>query len=144
MSEEIHRGSCLCGGVRYEVSGPLRNVIACHCTQCRKQTGHFLAATAAKLEHFRATKSDGLKWYASSASAERGFCGTCGSTLFWQGKGLDYVAIAAGTLDGDSGLRIEGHIFCADKGDYYQISEGDYQRSEDSLTNEAEPLPSQG
>ena len=58
---------------------------------------------------------------------KRGFCATCGSTLFWQGKGRDYIAIAAGTLDGDSGLRIEGHIFCADKGDYYQISGGDYQ-----------------
>ncbi len=128
MSDGTHKGSCLCGGVRYEVSGPLRNVIACHCTQCRKQTGHFMAATAARLEHFRVTKSDELKWYASSAMAERGFCGACGSTLFWQGKGRDYVAIAAGTLDGDTNLRLEGHIFCADKGDYYQISDGDYQR----------------
>lgn len=125
---ELHKGSCLCGGVRYEVRGSLRDVIGCHCTQCRKQTGHFMAATAAKLEHFRVIKVDGLKWYASSATAERGFCGICGSTLFWQGKGRDYVAIAAGSLDGASGLRIAGHIFCADKGDYYAISEGDYQR----------------
>ncbi len=129
VSEQVHQGSCLCGAVRYEVKGPLRNVIACHCTQCRKQTGHFLAATAAKLEHFRLHKDDGLAWYAASAEAKRGFCATCGSTLFWQGNGRDYVAIAAGSLDGDSGLRIEGHIFCASKGDYYQIDDGDYQRA---------------
>ena len=98
--------------------------------QCRKQTGHFMAATAAKLEHFRLVRDNSLRWYASSAMAERGFCGICGSTLFWQGKGRDYVAIAAGSLDGASGLRIAGHIFCADKGDYYAISEGDYQRDQ--------------
>jgi hypothetical protein len=128
MSDAIYHGSCLCGSVRYEVHGPLRNVIGCHCLQCRKQTGHFMAATAAKLEHFRVTRSDGLKWYESSSKAERGFCATCGSTLFWRGTGRDYVAIAAGSLDAASGLRIEGHIFCADKGDYYEISDGEYQR----------------
>ena len=128
MNSGPHKGSCLCGGVCYEVSGPLRNVIACHCTQCRKQTGHFMAATAARLEHFRVTKSNELRWYASSAMAEREFCGACGSTLFWQGKGRDYVAIAAGTLDGDTNLRLVGHVFCADKGDYYEISDGGYQR----------------
>jgi hypothetical protein len=129
MSEEHHAGSCLCGAVLYEVEGPLREVIACHCTQCRKQTGHFMAATAAKLDKFRIVRDEGLRWYRSSDSAQRGFCQICGSTLFWQGKGRDYVAIAAGTVDGDTGLRIAGHIFCADKGDYYEITDGDYQRA---------------
>lgn len=124
----VHRGSCLCGAVAYEADGPLRNVIGCHCTQCRKTTGHFMAATAADHDSFRITRRDGLAWYRSSASAERGFCKVCGSTLFWQGDGRNYVAIAAGTLDGPTGLRIEGHIFCADKGDYYDIFDGDYQR----------------
>jgi hypothetical protein len=129
MSEERHSGSCLCGAVAYEVEGPLREVIGCHCTQCRKQTGHYMAATAAKLDKFRIVKDEGLRWYRSSDMAERGFCQICGSTLFWQGKGRDYVAIAAGTVDGDTGLRIAGHIFCADKGDYYEIMDGNYQRS---------------
>jgi len=128
MSESPHRGSCLCGGVVYEVEGPLRDVIDCHCSQCRKQTGHFMAATAAKHTDFRMVKGDTLQWYRSSPTAERAFCSVCGSTLFWQGKGRDYIAIAAGTLDGPTGLRTEGHIFCADKGDYYEIQCGDYQR----------------
>ena len=129
MSEEHHTGSCLCGGVAYEVEGPLREVIGCHCTQCRKQTGHYMAATAAKLGKFRIVRDEGLRWYRSSDMAERGFCQICGSTLFWQGKGRDYVAIAAGTVDGETGQRIAGHIFCADKGDYYDIADGDYQRA---------------
>jgi hypothetical protein len=129
MSATVHRGSCLCGGVVYEVEGPLRDVIGCHCGQCRKQTGHFMAATAAKHTDFKVVKQDDLKWYTSSDFAERAFCGTCGSTLFWQRKGGDYIAIAAGTLDTPTGIRIEGHIFCADKGDYYEILDGDYQRS---------------
>ena len=130
MSATVHRGSCLCGGVVYEVEGPLRDVVGCHCSQCRKQTGHFMAATAAKHTDFRMVKQATLKWYAASPTAERAFCATCGSTLFWQGKGRDYIAIAAGSLDGPTGLRTEGHIFCADKGDYYDIADGDYQRAQ--------------
>ena len=129
MSEERHRGSCLCGAVAYEVQGALREVIGCHCTQCRKQTGHYMAATAAKLDKFRILKEEGLRWYRSSDKARRGFCQICGSTLFWQGDGRDYVAIAAGTVDGETGQRIARHIFCANKGDYYDITDGAYQRA---------------
>ncbi len=123
-----HTGSCLCGKVVYEVNGPLRDVVGCHCTQCRKTTGHFLAATAASLPDFRLVRDEGLAWYRSSDTAKRGFCRECGSTLFWQADARDYIAIAAGSLDGETGLKVEGHIFCADKGDYYEVKDGDYQR----------------
>jgi hypothetical protein len=88
-----------------------------------------MAATAAKHELFRIIEDEGLKWYRSSEEAERGFCGVCGSTLFWQGTGRNYIAIAAGTIDGETGVKTEGHIFCADKGDYYDIMDGGYQRA---------------
>lgn len=117
-------GGCLCGAVRYEVRGPLRTIIACHCTQCRRQTGHFMASTSCRLEDFALTREDGLRWYQSSASARRGFCGQCGSVLFWEGKGSDRVSISAGSLDGRTGLKIAQHIFVADKGDYYTIADG--------------------
>jgi hypothetical protein len=120
-------GSCLCGAVKYEVTGPLRPILACHCIQCRKQTGHYLAATAAALSDFAFTEMRGLKWYRSSPAAERGFCKTCGSVLFWKGDGADQISITAGSLDGETGLALDGHIFCAFKGDYYQISGGSYQ-----------------
>ena len=114
-------GGCLCGAVRYEVHGPLRAVVMCHCTQCRRMTGHIMAATAARHKDFRLLSEEGLRWYTSSEEARRGFCMLCGSTLFWQGAARDYLSIAAGSLDDSSGLRIACHIFTADKGGYYEI-----------------------
>ncbi len=111
-------GSCLCGAVRYTVSGPLRPVIACHCAQCRKTSGHYVAATSAAREQV-VIKGE-VTWFQSSESARRGFCGTCGSSLFWDGPG-SHLSIHAGTLDGATGVRVVGHIYCADKGDYYDI-----------------------
>jgi len=128
MSDDVKTGSCLCGEVAYEVTGPLRPVVNCHCLQCRKTTGHFMAATGAKLTNFTITEDKGLKWYRSSDTARRGFCGTCGATLFWQADGKDYVAITAGTVDGETGLHTEGHIFCESAGDYYEIAGGDFQQ----------------
>lgn len=114
-------GSCLCGAVRYRVTGRLRPVIACHCTQCRKTSGHHVAATSAPREGV-AVEGD-VTWYASSEFARRGFCGICGANLFWDGPG-SHLSIFAGTLDGDPGVRLAGHIFCADKGAYYEIADG--------------------
>ncbi len=119
----VRSGGCLCGAVRYEVHGSLRPIVACHCTQCRRTTGHFLAATAARRADFRLLEQTGLRWYVSSPEARRGFCAQCGSTLFWEGAGRDYLSIAAGTLDDSSGLGIACHIFVADKGAYYQITD---------------------
>lgn len=123
-------GSCLCGAVAYEVTGPLRPVVACHCTQCRKQTGSYMHATAANDADFRITSDRGLKWYRASKDAKRGFCAECGSVLFWKGEGRDYVAIAAGSIDGATGLQLEGHIFCDNAGDYYEICGGSYRRGQ--------------
>lgn len=124
MTAFTARGSCLCGGVRYEVRGRLRPVVACHCTQCRKTTGHFMAATAARRSEFTLVVDSGLCWYASSASARRGFCRICGATLFWDRPGRDSISIAAGTLDTPSGVSIVQHIHTADKGDYYTLADG--------------------
>ena len=114
-------GSCLCGAVRFTVEGPLRAVVACHCGQCRKATGNYVAATGARRG---AVAVDGaVTWFRSSDAARRGFCGTCGSNLFWDGPS-DHLAIMAGALDGPTGLTLAGHIFCADKGDWYEIPDG--------------------
>jgi hypothetical protein len=86
-------------------------------------TGHIMAATAARHADFRLLSDAGLAWFASSTDARRGFCRHCGSTLFWQGDGRDYVSIAAGTLDDSGGLQIAAHIFTADKGGYYEIAD---------------------
>jgi len=111
-------GSCLCGQIRYSVTGPLRPVIACHCVQCRKTSGHHVAATSARRSDIAI--SGDVTWYASSDTAKRGFCGACGSNMFWDGSGQN-LSVFTGTLDGETGLAMAGHIFCADKGDYYEI-----------------------
>jgi hypothetical protein len=121
-------GSCLCGAVKYEVHGAMRDVIACHCRECRRQTGTYMSATAAADGDLKLVESRGLKWFRSSATARRGFCAECGTVLFWKGDGRDYTAIAAGSLDDASGLRLEGHVFCAEAGAYYEIAGGDYRR----------------
>ena len=125
-------GSCLCGAVRYEVHGPLRPVDYCHCTQCRKSSGHFVAATACHPEHLTLTREESLRWYRSSETAERGFCADCGSSLFWRPSHGRHVSIMAGTLDGPTGLRDTEHIFVADAGDYYRIADGLPQYDGDS------------
>jgi hypothetical protein len=127
MSDQVYRGSCLCGACAYEVQGVLRNIIACHCTQCRKQTGHFLAATSASLVDFRLLRSEPLRWYRASNTAQRGFCSNCGSLLFWQADEAAQISITPGSIDGPTGLAIEGHIYCADKGDYYTIPDEGYR-----------------
>ena len=118
------RGHCLCEGVRYEVRGPLRPVVYCHCEMCRRTSGHFVAATACAREDLILTSSATLQWYDSSSSARRGFCGKCGASLFWDPRGEGRIAIMAGTLDSPTGLSAKGHIFVAEAGDYYRIADG--------------------
>ena len=114
-------GGCLCGSVRYEVRGPLRPVVDCHCTQCRRTSGHFAAFTAARPQDLILTGSQGLRCYQSSAPARRGFCGDCGSSLFWEPASGGQVSIAAGTLDLPTRLETAAHVFVEDSGDYYAI-----------------------
>jgi hypothetical protein len=123
MSDRTHTGGCLCGGVRYEIRGELRGVIACHCSQCRRTSGHHSAMTSAPNERLSLTADATLVWYRSSASAARGFCGVCGSNLFWRPHAENRTSIAAGTLDVPTGVAIERHIFVAAKSDYYQIAD---------------------
>ncbi|TRW99636.1 GFA family protein [Paracoccus sp. M683] len=113
-------GSCLCGQVRFHGSwgdDPLR---ACHCGQCRRWSGHVWAAALPS----DLTIQGEVTWFQSSARAERGFCGTCGSSLFWRNLGSDKIDVAAGCVDAPTGLQLAGHIWVEDKGDYYQIEDG--------------------
>lgn len=118
------QGSCLCGGVRYEVDHFERGVVACHCTQCRKTSGHHVAATKALNKNIRFLSDSTLKWFKSSDFAERGFCGECGSNLFWRRIGDDATSIMAGALEGATGLRMQSHIYVEDIGDYYRPTDG--------------------
>lgn len=113
------RGSCLCGHVVFDVTGPFREVISCHCTQCRKTSGHYWAASTVPLDRFRVIRDDGLAWYRSSDTATRGYCRDCGASLFWKPDDEGRMAFAPGALDGPTGLASGAHIFTEDAGDYY-------------------------
>ena len=119
-----HRGQCLCGSVVYELHGPLRDVIVCHCVECRRWGGHFAAMTAVPRHRLVLRRAGGLRWIDSPDSelhARRGFCFECGSSLFWEAPGRDTVSVAAGTLDGDPGIRTIGHIWTEQAGTYYAL-----------------------
>jgi hypothetical protein len=115
-------GQCLCGAVSYEVLGPMRDVLVCHCVECRRWHGHACASTAVAREHLRVHGGGCLRWVQSPQSderARRGFCAKCGSSLFWDAPGRQTISIAAGTLDQPTGLRIAGHWYVSQAGDYY-------------------------
>ena len=126
------RGHCLCGAVQFEVHGPLRPIIYCHCEMCRRSSGHHVAATACARDDLDLKAAESLRWYQSSAAARRGFCAVCGSQLFWEAQGRPYVSIMAGTLDLPTGLTAREHIFVADAGDYYEILDELPQRIADT------------
>ena len=123
---EIHTGSCNCGAVRFRTTGKLREVVYCHCSQCRKQTGYFYAATNGADAELEVEGGDSVTWYQSSDFAKRGFCRACGSALFWNPdiEGYQYISIAMGLFDGPTGVRLAKHTFVAEKGDYYDICDG--------------------
>jgi hypothetical protein len=121
--DQKHTGRCLCGSIRFETGGPLRDVTACHCSQCRRQTGLYYAATSAPVSSLAIEGEENLTWYRASETARRGFCSECGSALFWVADDADDISIMAGAFDEPSGLRMGDHIYCADKGGFYDLPE---------------------
>lgn len=134
MAEDKVTGGCLCGAVRYEIEGGLREVIGCHCGQCQRTHGNFAAYTATANERLVFLEKRGLAWYQSSDTARRGFCRECGASLFWDPLPKDYIAVSAGSLDQPTGLKLTKHIFVEDKPDFYEITDGLPQYEASSFT----------
>ena len=102
----------------------MRRVIFCHCEQCRRTSGHYVAATACAIDDLTFGRDDGLRWYRSSDHAERGFCQRCGANLFWRPDHREYISVMAGSLESPTGLGADAHIHIGSKSDYYAISDG--------------------
>ena len=120
MSEH-HEGGCLCGGVRYRVTGPLRDITTCHCGECRRTHGGAAPYTACPDDQLELLVDVGLAWIESphsTTNAVRGFCANCGSSLFWKAPDRDYTAIAAGSVDEPSGLHSIDHIWWDARADW--------------------------
>ncbi len=124
----MHKGSCLCGAVRFTVEGELPPPDVCHCIDCRKQSGHAFASTDVPKAAVTVEGEDRLTWYQSSEKVRRGFCSMCGSTLFWEPLFRDWTGVAMGAFDGPTGTQVKMHIFVRQKGDYYEIEPGVEQR----------------
>jgi hypothetical protein len=118
----MQTGSCLCGAITLEIEGPLGPPDACHCSQCRRWSGHYWAST--DVPKAALTIRGDVAWFASSEKVRRGFCPTCGSSLLWDPVRRDTIAVALGALHAPTGTRLAHHIHVADKGDYYEIADG--------------------
>lgn len=118
------KGACLCRAVSFEVAVPLRPPDACHCTQCRKQSGHYFVSSNVPRSALTVHGSEHVTWFRSSEKVRRGFCRHCGSALFWDPLEKDWTSVAMGAIDGASGTKLEIHIHVANKGDYYEIADG--------------------
>jgi hypothetical protein len=119
-------GRCLCGAVTYEVRGPLRDVVLCHCEECQRWGGYLGAFTSTLRTDLVLAPTVSLRWFDSPDSdrhARRGFCGDCGSSLFWEPADSGRISIAAGTLDRPTGLRVAGHWHTHQSGDYYELED---------------------
>ena len=116
-------GSCLCGGVSYQIDGPARDVVNCFCSQCRKTSGHHVAATRVNKAHLTLISKESLQWYECLPNIFRGFCNNCGGNLFWENKDSSDkgISIMAGTLDAPTMLKTIGNIHTEDASDYCKI-----------------------
>ncbi len=125
MNETLQKrtGSCLCGAVAFAITGEMRDIVACHCGQCQRTHGHFAAYSNCASDDLTFTEKRGLKWYRSSEKAQRGFCGECGASLFWQNISKEEISVAAGSLDDTKDLKLIAHIFCDDIPDYYSLQD---------------------
>ena len=117
-------GRCLCGAITFDVHGPLRDILICHCDECRRWTGYLGAFTSTRTEHLVIDGTGALRWLDSPDSdrrARRGSCVVCGSSLFWQPAPGERTNIAVGSLDRPTGLRIAGHWYTHHAGDYDEL-----------------------
>ena len=123
----IHRGSCLCGGVRYEVSVPLSEVVMCHCGMCRKASGTAFATNAPIPEvAFRLTGgSEHLRGYESSPGKVRAFCSRCGSPIYSKSrKQPGVIRLRVGLLDTPVGRKPDFHFMTEFKADWFDVTDG--------------------
>ena len=120
------KGSCWCGGVRYEIEGKIGPALNCHCSMCRKVTGAaFRSRVAVPTKNFRWTSGeDLLTRYESSPGTKRTFCRACGSTLasFFDDHPKT-LGLAMGTLDDDPGIRPAFHVYVGSKASWHEITD---------------------
>lgn len=125
-AQQIYRGSCLCGGIQYELHGTLGEIIQCHCQVCRKASGTAFATNSpVKVSDFKFTQGELLlKKYQSSSGAERCFCRDCGSPLLSiKHDAPEFYRLRVGSLDTPITEKPSMHIFVKDKAEWDSIND---------------------
>lgn len=123
----MYKGGCMCGAVRFEISGPLRNVVYCHCSQCRKLHGTPFASNAGvESKHFKLISGeDQLTGYEIVPGIVKSFCKRCGSPITGRNaKQPDMVRIRLGSIETEITERPSAHIFASSKASWDQICDG--------------------
>lgn len=123
MKKSKLTGSCLCGEVSYSIIGEARDIVNCFCSQCRKTSGHYVAATRADKDQLIMEKDKTLNWYECLPKVYRGFCNHCGGNLFWDDGKDNQISVMAGTLDTPTNLKTCKNIYTEDASDYCTIPE---------------------
>ncbi|MBL4575552.1 MAG: GFA family protein [Opitutaceae bacterium] len=120
---KILKGSCFCGGIKYEIHGPLEEVLNCHCSDCRKAHGAaFRTRASVNGSDFKFIEGENLlKEYRSKVNEARCFCSRCGSALFTRFDHSEKIGFALGTLDDDPEVAVGMHLFVSDKAPWYDI-----------------------
>lgn len=122
----IHKGSCLCGGVTYEIHGALTGVLNCHCSDCRKAHGAaFRTRASVRTADFKWISGEELITHYEAKPGEfRTFCGVCGSNLVTKFSSKPEVyGFPLGTLDTDPGVKAGCHVFVSDKAPWHEITD---------------------
>lgn len=122
-----HQGSCLCGEVKFN-TGEMHHLDVCHCRICQRWTGGPFIGADYRNGDVVITEDKGLAWYASSNWAKRGFCKTCGSSLFYRLNEVpDFWAVCAGSLDLAETAALHQEIFIDEKPSFYAFA-GEHPR----------------
>jgi hypothetical protein len=122
----IHTGGCLCGNIRYEIATEAPpEPLVCHCTKCRGASGAPLVAWVGVARSALCMTRGEPRWYRSSDHARRGFCGDCGSQLFFEStKWPDMMDITTITLDDPAAFPPAGHIWTSEQLPWMKLDDG--------------------
>lgn len=122
-----HTGSCLCGAVSFEISSTIEKVGACHCDMCKSWSGGVFLGIEVLPDALKVTGEENLKTYSSSPWAERSFCGTCGSSLWYRltaaGPYQGVYHLGMGTLKDPDGIPLTEEIYIDRKPDGYSFAQ---------------------
>lgn len=121
----MYEGGCLCGKVRFEIMGPIRNIVYCHCSQCRKAQGSAFATNGiVKASEFAILSgADELTGYESTPGQTKFFCKHCGSPIMSKTESRpEQVRVRLGTIESDILERPSAHIFVTSKANWEEIA----------------------